>query len=97
MKEEKNHLDFGHFTETTDSRTDGDGSCGRHLPGTTGHNLLAALALPDTDSSALDSVLKYKKKKELVNINATDLCLMALFSERSMYFMAAAVGDRSKT
>jgi hypothetical protein len=50
-------LDFGHFTKTTDSRANGSGSSGGDSPSTTGHDLLAALALPDTNSSALDSVL----------------------------------------
>jgi hypothetical protein len=50
-------LDLSHFAKTTNSRANSCSSSGRDGPGTTGHDLLAALALPDTNSSALDSVL----------------------------------------
>jgi hypothetical protein len=50
-------LDLSHFAKTTNSRANSCSSSGRDGPGTTGHDLLAALALPDTDSGTLDSVL----------------------------------------
>lgn len=51
------HLNLRDFSETTDGRAGGSGGgCGDGV-GTTGNSLLAALALPDTNSLALDGVL----------------------------------------
>jgi len=56
-----NCLDLNQLAETTSGGANGSGSSGGQGPGTTGHGLLAATALPDTDSLALDSILITRK------------------------------------
>lgn len=52
----------------------------RNGPGTTGDSLVAALAIPDTDSSALDGVLAAKRAD--VSGVLCDFHLLHLLSER---------------
>lgn len=55
--ENTNCLDLNQLAETTSGGANGGGSSGGQSPGTTGHGLLAATALPDTDSLTFDSIL----------------------------------------
>jgi hypothetical protein len=52
-----NCLDLNQLAETTSGGANGSRSSGGQGPGTTSHGLLAATALPDTDSLTFDSVL----------------------------------------
>jgi hypothetical protein len=53
----KKHLDLGNLAETADGGADSGGGSRGDGVSTTSQGLLAALALPDTDSGTLDSVL----------------------------------------
>ena len=50
-------LRLADLTQTTDRAADGSGSSGVHRPRTTGNDLLASAAAPNTHGLALDGVL----------------------------------------
>merc|ERR1712139_115851 len=51
------HLDLGHLAKATDGRLGGDSSSRAWLPGATGDDLAAGLAVPDANVGALQGVL----------------------------------------
>lgn len=81
--------------KTRDEPPDGRGSGGRDGPGATGGGLLARLAVPDTDSSALDGVLSGGEKERgqlrrrfIVVPSLHSLCLQRVITRLPLHHAA---------